>query len=172
MRHSLVVCVLFLFIQPLQADDIDSRAVEKAKSFLKTSKRGEFVNGFVHFGTKYLGHGYAKTLTVKDGTGNILAGHFALAYDFDWTDGGKTQLAFLCDAKGNVYKVQVMACNGVFQQPYALANLSIQIVGEALYDALKEKLSEGDRKLVRKLIDDVDAQGLMQFGLRVQQANE
>jgi hypothetical protein len=67
--------------------------------------------------------------------------------------------------------VDVLACNGIFQRPYALANASIGLVGGALYDALKDSLNENDRRALRGLIDDVNAQGLiMQLGLRIRQA--
>jgi hypothetical protein len=172
MTRLLLVCVMVAFAHPLRADDIDPKAVARAHDYLKTAKRGEFVNGFAHFGTQYLGHKYIKTLNVNDGKGNKMLGHFALVYEYNWTDGGNTQLAFLCDAGGQLYKLQVMKSNGVFQQPFAVANLSIKVIGEALYEGLKDKITDGDRRLLRKLVDDADAQGLLLLGLRVQQANE
>lgn len=171
MKRTLVVCVLLLFVHPVRADEIDAEAIEKARAFLDSGQRGEFVAGLCHFGTKYLGHSYSQTRTVQDGSGRKVAGHFALVYDYQWGDGGKSRLAFLCDAQGNFYKTQVMASNGIVQQPFAVANLSIKLVGEALYDGLKDNLTDGDRRLLRQLVDDANAQGLLHLALRVQQAN-
>jgi hypothetical protein len=171
MKRIVVACMLLLFVHPVRADEIDARAVEKARAFLDATKRGEFVTGFCHFGMKYQGHKYSEMRTVQDAGGRKVASHFALVYDYKWGDDGETRLGFLCDARGNVYKTQAMASNGIVQRPFAVANLSIKLVGEALYDALKEKLSDDDRRLLRQLIDDADAQGLMHLGLRVQQAN-
>jgi hypothetical protein len=172
MSRAVALCLMFVFVPFTRADGIDTRAVAKANSFLNTSKRFEFVNGFVHFGTKYLGHCYVKTLTVQDGSGRPVPGHFALVYDYRWSDGGETQLAFLCDARGHVYKTQVLADNGILQKPFAVANLSITIVGEALYEAPKDSLTEGDRRLLRTLVNAADAQGLLHLALRIQQASD
>jgi len=66
----------------------------------------------------------------------------------------------------------VLASNGVFQAPFATANVSIKIVGAALVEALKDNLSDEDRRLLRKLVDDANAQGLLELGLRIQQAGK
>jgi hypothetical protein len=166
------LALLALTGQHAWADDIDMKAVTRAHAFLKSAKRGEFIGGFCHFGTTYQRHSYAKSLKVTDRDERVIPGHFALAYDFTMSDDIKTQLAFLCDAKGNVYKVQVLSSNGVFQRPYALANISIKLVGEAVYESIKDNLAEADRKAFRRLVDNADAEGLMLFCLRVQQASE
>lgn len=168
------VCLVALTLPAAtaRAGDIDDKAVERADNFLKTTKRGEFITLFCHFGQKYLRHSRVKTMTVRDATGGTVAGHFALVYDIKASDSLDTQLAFLCDTKGNVYKCQVMASNGVVQKPFAMANVSIKLLGEGLYESLKDSLAEGDRKLFRRLVDDADANGLMILIMRVQQSTE
>jgi len=164
--------VLALVVRPALADDVDKAAIRKADGFLKTAKRGQFIGGFCHFGVAYRGHSAAGVRLVKNAAGGLVAGHFALVYDFKMSDGVETQLAFLCDAKGNVYRAQVMSSNGIIQKPYGLANVSIKLLGEAVYEAMKDNLAEGDRRVFRRLVDAADAEGLMLFCLKVQQASE
>jgi hypothetical protein len=168
----LALLALALAAASARADDIDQKAIDRADAFLKAAKRGQFIAGFCHFGQKYLSHRYAKTLRVKDSTGKLLPGRFALVYDLKASDGLDTQLAFLCDTRGNVEKVEVLASNGVVQKPFAMANLSIKLLGEALYESIKDNVTDGDRRVFRKLVDDADAAGLMVFCLRVQQTTE
>jgi hypothetical protein len=171
MRRVVILCVLLVMARPAFAQDADAKAVEKAKGFLDSAKPWPFVNLCVHFGTDFMGKTYAKTLSVKNKDGVVVPGQFALVYDYKWTGQGETQIAFLCDTKGNIFKVQVLADNGVFNQPFALGDASIKLIGDALYDALKKDLNENDRKTLRQLVDAASAQRLLEFGLRVQQAN-
>ncbi len=170
MRSLVAVGIVLVLIGSSRADEIDKKALQRAHDFLKSKERGQDVLSFVHFGAKYFKHRYARTAYVNDGQGRRVKGHFALVYEYEWADDGETQLAFLCDARGNVYKVQVMQTNAIFQQPFALANLSIKIVGEALLEAFKKKMTEDEVRQVRRFIDNADAKGLMELSLRLRQS--
>jgi hypothetical protein len=123
-------------------DDIDKKAVERAQDFLKAAERGKFIGAFCHFGLRYEGHSHVKTTKVKNASGTI-PGHFALVYDLKMSNRVETQLAFYCGTKGNIYRAQVLDSTGVINSPYALADLSIKVLGEAVYEALKKDLKEG-----------------------------
>lgn len=176
MRSTLVRSLVLLGILALiapharAADDIDAKALARADRFLKTAKRGQFIVSICHFGQKYLSHRYDNVTGVLGVKGR--PGHFALAYDFRASDGLETKLLFLCNAKGSVYEVQVRRSNGIVQEPFLVAKASMKLVGELAYEVLKDRLTEADKRVLRKLIDDADARALLAFCLQVQQLTE
>ena len=70
---------------------------------------------------------------------------------------------------GSVYRVQIMATNAVRSQPFILANVAIQVLGNLLIEANKAKMSESQRKLVQTFVDDADAKGMLEWSLKFQQ---
>jgi hypothetical protein len=169
-----LVCILGLMSVPAPSaqatDDSVQRAVNKAHGFLKTEKRGKNTLGYVHFGADYHGHLYQKILPVFDGDGNRIAGHFKLVYRFKWEDDGVTDVAYLCDDSGDVYAVQTLYTNAIWSQPFLLANAAIQVLGNALIEANKDKMKPFELKLVQKLVDNADAKGLLELSIKFDQA--
>jgi hypothetical protein len=155
-------------VAPAQAGD--QKAVDRAHNFLKTEQRGKDVLSFLHFGTEYRGHKYLESRTVKDGNGKLIPGHFGLIYRFDWANDGWTKLGFLCDAKGNVYKVQVVDTNAILSQPFTVANLSIQVLGNAILQAFKNDLNADQKAQLQMLINNADSKAMLEWSLKIQQA--
>src|SRR4051794_7866741 len=83
-------------------DEASERAVGRAHNFLSSAKRGREVLNYVHFGAKYMGHTYQKTLGVTN-AGKRVPGHFALVYAYNWNTEDMTEVIFLCDNLGKVY---------------------------------------------------------------------
>jgi hypothetical protein len=151
-------------------DDIDQKALDRAHDFLKTSQRGRDVLSFVHFGAKYEGHKYKESRFVVDQNGNRIPGRFALVYAFDWENGGATDVAFLCDRRGNVYGVRALETNAILSQPFVLANASIKLLGNALIAALGDNMTAADKRQAQQAVDGADAKGLLEMSLKLQQA--
>jgi hypothetical protein len=149
--------------------DPDQSAVDRTRRFLDTADHGRFVLGYLHFGSTYGGHTYLDTRTVLDQYQSKIPGQFALVYDFRWQDDGKTQLAFLCDSSGNIFKVQVLSTNAQLNQPFLSANLAIITLGNVLVEAFKDRLSEDEERRIRQAIDQGDAKTLLEAGLFFQQ---
>jgi hypothetical protein len=171
MRKLATACVILLLAAAgTRAQEVDARAVARARDFLQTGARGKEVCGILQFGCTYNGHHYLKTLGIKDGDGNLIKGYFALVYEFKWNDDGWTRLAFLCDSRGNVYKTQVVDHNGVLNQPFALADLSIKLIGAILLEAFKGNMTEAERRQAEKLIDDANSKGILEMTLKLRQA--
>jgi hypothetical protein len=151
---------------------ITQEAVNRAHSYLKTREMGVNVLSFVHFGAAYKGHAFVRTLPVNDAAGCQLPDDFALVYRFQWEDDGVTEVAFLCDGQGRVYKTQIMNSNGRLQQPFAMANLAIQVLGNAITDSLRDSLTDKDRAELKRLVESADAQGLLNVYLRLGQPSK
>jgi hypothetical protein len=128
------------------------------------------VLAFLHYGARYRGHDFIETDSVVDGLGRRIDGKFALRYQFRWADDGVTDLAFLCDSDGAVYRVQVLSTNAELSQPFTFANLAIRVMGNLVVASAKGHMSEIERQLIQKLVDNADAKGLMEIWLRIQQA--
>lgn len=143
--------------------------LNRAHDFLKTEKRGKYIISYTHFGANYTGHSYSETREVLK-QGQIVPGHFALVYTFTWGNDGWTDIAFLCDARGKVYGSTVVGTNAILQQPYGLANATIQVLGNLTIEVLKDQIKPEDRKKIQTFVDSADAKGLMEFGLALQQA--
>ncbi len=161
-----LLLVLFVVTQSFAADDA---AVVKAHKFLTKPARAKSIMGHAHLGAT------AKTMQHKDTMGvtrnNVrVPGHFALVYRYEWNEIDWTDLAFLCDANGNVYEIQSLNSSGIFNQPFLLANVSIKLLGEAVYAAFKDDMTQADRDALRAIIDAADAKGLLTFSLRLEQA--
>jgi hypothetical protein len=152
------------------SDDRPSdRAVRRARTFLDTADNGRYVLGFVHMGARYEGNAYSTTLKVTTRSGETLDGHFALVYDYSWESDGNTQIAFLCDPRGDIYDVRILRTNAVLSQPYAVAKLSIDLLGNTLLEAFKSDLKESDRAKLQTIIRDCDPEAMLKLGLKLRQ---
>jgi len=147
-----------------QASGASQQAVNRADALLRTEERGKEILSYVHFGAAYRGHRYVRTLAVDDGTGA-----FALVYRFQWEADGVTDLAFLCDSGGNVYRVRVEATNAEATPPFLWANVSIAAFGHGLIELYKDRISENDREQLHDLVRKADARGLLELSLRLRQ---
>jgi hypothetical protein len=166
----LLALLLGLTAFPARAgDDVEQRALDRAHAFLSTARRGTDILSFVHFGAKYKGHAFKEWVSVTQ-DGRKVPGHFALLYEYAWEDDGLTTVAFLCDASGGVYDVQVVRTNAIFSQPYVLANGTIKVLGNLLIEAFKDNMKPEERQFVQKLIDDADAKGMLVWSLKFQQS--
>jgi hypothetical protein len=166
------VCLAISFfaaICPAQSQAIAPRTVAFADRFLRTEARGRATLNYLHFGGDYHGHEYLRTVSVLGGDDRPIAGYFALVYRFHWENDGITDLAYLCNEAGKVYRVQVMYTNAVFSQPFGLANAAIKVLGNALIEAYKNNMSDPERKIVQKLVDSADAKGLLEWSLKFEQ---
>jgi hypothetical protein len=164
------VLVLMLVVPAtMRADEPDARAVRRARDFLNGTQRGRFILGYMHFGTRYVGHKYKEMRAVVDGKGKTIPGQFALVYSYDWNKDGTTEAAFLCDRRGNVYRVQVLDSNGIINQPFAIGNATIKILGNVLIEAFKDQMTAEEKKQLRKAVDDADTKSLLELSLKLQQ---
>ena len=139
---ALVVASLVLANVPsaLAVEDSAQIAVNKAHRFLATAQRGKDILGYLHFGADYRGHEYRETVPV----GSANDGRFALIYRFWWENDGLTDVAFLCDPRGNVEEVRVTYTNARFSQPFPFSKPEavrphldshfLSIMGASTYD--------------------------------------
>jgi hypothetical protein len=154
---------LWFLAAPARAQD--SQAVQKAQNFVGGANRGKTVLGYVHFGAAYRGHTYQRTVGVQNKPDD-----FALVYRFNWEKDGITDVAFLCDSKGYVYEVQTPYSNAFLSPPFALANISINVVGNLLIEAFRDQMTPQELQDARRMIDNPNARGLLQMNLRLQQS--
>jgi hypothetical protein len=173
--YLLALCAALPMVVPVcpaqTADQSAQSAVDFADRFLRSEARGRETLSYVHFGADYRSHSYLRTVSVLDGNDRPVPGHFALVYRFYWEKDGVTDVGYLCNERGYVYKVQIMYTNAVLSPPFALANATIQLLGNALIEADKDKMSDLERKIVEKLVSDADAKALLEWSLRFEQAS-
>jgi hypothetical protein len=150
------------------ADDIDSRALARARDFLDPAARGRDVLSYVHFGSKYRDHSYKDLRGVTSG-GQRVPGHFALVYTYAWGDNDETDVAFLCDGGGRVYEVKTLGTTAILNQPFLAANLTVKLLGNLIIEAFKNQMTEEDRRQVQKMVDDANAKGMLEWSLKFQQ---
>jgi hypothetical protein len=166
-----VALALLAPVAAARADnDISDTAVKRADTFFKTAQRGKAILNALHFGARYDGHTCKEYTKVQGSDGKIVPGHFCLVYDFKWAGTGETRVGLFCDERGTFYASKVLKSNAVLSQPFAVAKLSIKVLGEAMLEALKNDLKENDKKAMRKLIDAADPKGLLETSLKLQQA--
>lgn len=151
------------------ANSFSDSAVRRAAAFVDTKSRGEFVLGHLHMFATYRGHKYRETLRVTNSTGAVEPGKFALVYRYYWNDDDYTDLAYFFDAKGGFDGVQAMRSTAIIQQPFAIAELSIKLLGNVLVEAFRDNLSPGERASIQQMIDSADVKGLLETALTLQQ---
>jgi hypothetical protein len=144
-------------------------SVERAANYLGTRARAVSVLEFLHMGKEYRGHRFKEIRTVKDGDGELIPGHFALVYRYHWGTDGVTDLAFLCDGGGLVYRAEVMQTNAFLNEPFLVANASIKLLGNLLLVALADELDQDNLRLLNQFVTAADAQGMLAWALRLEQ---
>jgi hypothetical protein len=169
-----VVPVFCFLLAPMAraawAQDFNDAAVKRADRLLSSASCGRDVISMAHFGSGYVNHAWVQTMHVTR-NGSVAPGEFALVYSYRWGADGKTKVAFLCDQRGTVTEVQVLETNaGPLNQPFMLANATIQIAGNAIIGAFKEKMSDQDRKTFQTIVNNADAKALLEFSLALEQA--
>ncbi len=168
--RNLIAVALLAIAGPFAATAAAESAREKAIRQLNDVGRARGVLLFLHFGSTYSDH----NLT---GVGGVEGkpGCFYLEYKYDWKvdrNIESTTLSFFFDPMGNLMGIQVDKTTAVLNQPFFLANLSIKVVGATLYEAVKKDLSEANRRIFRKLVEDADAKGLLELILAVDLATQ
>ncbi len=94
-----------------------------------------------------------------------------MVYRYEWeaSGDGNTDVAFICDSKGNVQDVRVLTTDAVFQQPFLVADATIQILGNALIEAFKDDMKESDIRRIQRLVDSANSEGLLELSLVIRQ---
>ena len=173
MSRSVSLSVVVLMGMALLASsalaEVSQRALDRAGAFLEKKEIGKDVLSFVHFAADYKGHAFLDRRRVVDEKGNVLPNEFALVYRFTWENDGETDVAFLCDAAGAITQVKVVRTNALFQQPFALADAAIKVLGDAIVKAMGDNVKEQDRANLQKLVDEADSRGLLVAYLRMGQ---
>jgi hypothetical protein len=149
--------------------DIAQTAVNRARNFLETERRGKFISSYLHFGSSYDGHEIKKLVGVTGPGGNVVEGHFALIYEFDWDKTGWTTVAFFFDEMGTFYELKALKSNAVINQPFLKADLAIVVLGSALFEIFKDQMNEDQKRDARHFIDNANSKGLLELSLQLQQ---
>jgi hypothetical protein len=160
----LVLALASILSYPAAVQGASPGSLDRAHNFLKAEQRGKEILNVLHFGADYLSHRYFAVKTFDDGS-------FALGYTFKWrtTDDGYTNVAFVCDADGNVQRVIVLDTDAVINRPFVFANLSIKLLGQLLLEHHRDKMSESDRRRLQQLVNDADAHAFLEWSLRLAQ---
>lgn len=171
---AFVVMIASLAITPeiIRADSPSTTAVTRAKTFLDKRATGDMILTSAHFGTTYKSHTFQGIRSVTDRAGNPLPGQFALVYRFKWeaSDIGTTDLGFICDAKGGIEEVVAISSDGVLQQPFLVADATIQVVGQLVIEMFKDNASSEEIARAKRFVTAADSRGLLGFSLGLKQA--
>ncbi len=160
MKGLIGALVLSGLLLPAQEQDARQTAVNRANAFLSTQARGKAVLVFMHFGADYVGTEYLRGEWENDG-------RLTLVYEIKWktTEPNYTDVAFHCNSEGYVQSTEIIRTSGTFNQPFMWASFSIRMLGDAIISSYKDKLSDSDRKLLTKIVDNADAKTLMELSL-------
>jgi hypothetical protein len=143
------------------AQDVSQSALDNAHNFLKSRDHGSDILGFLHYTADYHGHEFRQLTAMGGGT-------FALVYRFHWNNDDVTDAAFVCDSRGNVNDIRILSTTAILNQPFFFANAAIQVLGNLVIEAAKDKISPAERKLVQTMVDNGDAKALLLWQVRFQ----
>jgi hypothetical protein len=154
--------------QPTAEERAHQAAVRRARSFLDSQSVGRDILSFVHMGARYDGHEFLEQTGLAESPTAVRPG-FGLVYRFNWEGDGRTEVAFICDTQGNVCRVQILHSNGVFNYPFGVSKLSIDILGSAVMEAFKDQMGETQQAELQALISKADPKSLLEMKLKLQQ---
>lgn len=156
----------------VRAEEPSQTAINKAQAFLDKQSTGKFILGYAHLGASYTDHNAKSVNHVTDADGDVIPGKFALVYRFDWdaSGAGWTNLAFICDRQGNVEEVVALQTNAILQQPFLVADATIQTLGNVMIEAFKDNMTDTDLRIMRRLVAAADSKGLLGFALKMRQS--
>jgi hypothetical protein len=159
-----VIALSSALMAPAAAQAASQASVDKAYRFLQNTDRGHEMLTFLHFGATYLSHSYIGGNAYDDGS-------FRLIFKFRWntTEDGFTDVAFFCDANGNFRNLEAIRTDAIINQPFAMADLSVKLLGQIIIDGYKDKISADDRRRLQRLVDDADSHKLLEWSLRAEQ---
>ena len=168
------ICICLPATGSLRAEEPSQSAINRAQAFLGKRVIGDFVTGYVHLGASYTTHEVQSVRYVTDENDKKIPGKFALVYRYKWdaSGTGNTDIAFVCDPKGNVEDVRVLGTDAVLQEPFLVADATIQILGNVMIEAFREKMTDADVRRVQRLVDAANSEGLLEFSLMFRQAVE
>jgi hypothetical protein len=159
------------------AGEPTSQALNKARrlcDFDVKVQRGRELLQSLHFGSTLKSCqelGVASKVT--DGSGREIEDQFALVFRWRWDAGGgvgTTDVAFFFNDRGQFLSLRPIKTDAVFNQPFALADLSIQVVGQVMIKAFEDDMSEADKRQFQRILDNADTKALLEWSLKFQQA--
>lgn len=166
-RHLMVVIVAF-------STTLYSGAAEtsqsKAERLLNEQSRAKSVLSLLHFGATYSSHKCERTGGILDNSNRLIPGAFYLDYEYVWDAGGglgHTTVRYYFNGNGILYHVGIQKTDAIVHQPFAMANISIAIVGGIVQKALENDLSEQGKADLQKIIQNADAKKLLEFSLAI-----
>ncbi|VTS00759.1 hypothetical protein [Tuwongella immobilis] len=157
-----LVAISSLMTVPMAKAEHDAKAVSRAEKLLSPASMGKTINNYLHFGTTYRSHGDMVLYNVDN-----RPTEFALLVTFKWESNGvgTTKVFFFFNSNGAFIGLRVKESDGLFQSPFTAANLTIKLLGEALYEAFKDNMTDGDKQFFRTAIDNADAKSLLELYL-------
>jgi hypothetical protein len=161
--------LLLALLSPAAARAQDDKAVARARAYLENEERAKGILFFAHPTAEFQKLKLVQTDQVVDENNKVLRGHFVLTYRFSWKSGlfqdnHTTDLDFFFDAKGRFYKIDVgEKGTTTFIEPFTAANLVVKAVKDGLIKKVDKEGTAADRKLVRQLLQDADARGLLEW---------
>jgi hypothetical protein len=161
--------LLLGLVAPAAAADPDQ--VSRAQGFLAGGGRPKAILFFMHPTAEYRDMQYLKQTGVVSGTGLERPGWFCLHYRFRWKSGlfgdeNTTEFRAFFNDRGRLAEIQAGPTSS-FAGPFTATNIVMAAVKD---EVLKNVKGDNNKeRIVRRLIEDADARGLLTFLLQVDQ---
>jgi len=145
MKRSIVLVAVLALLALAQAARAD--AVADARKFLEQDERSKEILGDMHPTTKFVKVTYVATYEEVYKGDTLQTGHFAIEMRYNWegtfvTD-GQTDLQFFFDAKGKLYEIKKIRCNGLVA-PWTVSDIVLGVIRDVLKDLVKGSDNESD----------------------------
>jgi hypothetical protein len=136
--------------------DVPAKSIQSIEDYLNTDSAAKLVLNFVHMGADYRGH---QLLGAYDVVGK--PDMFIVTYRYWWATDGMTDVDFVCDSSGSVRAVQIADTNAVFNQPFVVAQASLQLLSQVVVNTAD--LTPSQRAAWQRLVDAEDVRGMLVF---------
>lgn len=148
----------------------DSATEERAAKFLQKESVAKDIHGMLHTGSTYQGTKNLGFYDVNDSLGRKVPGEFAIKIRHFWSaekgSNDHTDVMYFFNDKGRFKSLRVENTSAIFNQPFALSGVIIEVVKEALINDIR---NNPNREQLTRLIKSADAKGLLELMLALGQ---
>jgi hypothetical protein len=165
--------MVLILLHPAIVSAQSETDINRARTFIEETPRSKGILFFAHPEAQFQSVEFVEKHTVVDGDRKVIPGHFAFTYRYAWKSGlsnqdNTTQLIFFFDQGGRFYSVKAGTTTSFFR-PFEISDAVVKELRDQLIQKVDREGSENDKRLIRTLIQNGDARGMLTLILRLAQ---
>ena len=174
LTRTIVLSTLFtmptLWVSSASAQEASDPFVRRAISHRQDKKNAEDIFATLHFGSTMGTSTVTSIHGLKDDSGDVIEGAFAIKVVYDWETafGNNVTTATLFFNKDGYVTDITAKSTSIISRPFDIANGTIQVLGELFIAVARENGSSAKELAdLQKLVDAADSKGLLKASMNL-----